>query len=75
MQREAHPAPAILPFLGAIVVALRREVIEGNETDLKGEEIPRLCRGGSSSLTFPGVHPRSSRCEPTKAHIKENLDG
>ncbi|MGO8756609.1 MAG: nucleotidyl transferase AbiEii/AbiGii toxin family protein, partial [Terracidiphilus sp.] len=42
---------------------------------LKGEEIPRLCRGGSSSLTFPGVHPRSSRCEPTKAHIKENLDG
>ncbi|MGO8759831.1 MAG: outer membrane beta-barrel protein, partial [Terracidiphilus sp.] len=43
--------------------------------DYKGEEIPRLCRGGSSSLTFPGVHPRSSRCEPTKAHIKENLDG
>ena len=23
-------------------------------------EFPRLCRGGSSSLTFAGVHPRNS---------------
>ena len=23
-------------------------------------EFPRLCRGGSSSLTFAGVHPRDS---------------
>ena len=42
---------------------------------LKGEEIPRLCRGGSSSLTFTGVHPRNSRSEPTKAHFKEKPDG
>jgi hypothetical protein len=42
---------------------------------LKGEEIPRLCRGGSSSLTFTGVHPRNSKREPTKAHAKEKLDG
>jgi hypothetical protein len=42
---------------------------------LKGEEIPRLCRGGSSSLTFTGVHPRNSNGEPTKAHAKEKLDG
>ena len=42
---------------------------------LKGEEIPRICRGGSSSLTFTGVHPRNSKREPTKAHVKEKLDG
>jgi hypothetical protein len=45
------------------------------DTELKGEEIPRLCRGGSSSLTFTGVHPRDSLREPTKAHVKENSDG
>ena len=28
---------------------------------LMQREFPRLCRGGSSSLTFPGVHPRNSR--------------
>src|ERR1035437_657234 len=27
-------------------------------------ENPRLCRGGSSSLTFPGVHPETLRREP-----------
>ena len=42
---------------------------------LKSGEIPRLCRGGSSSLTFTGVHPRNSKGEPTKAHAKEKLDG
>jgi hypothetical protein len=42
---------------------------------LKGEEIPRLWRGGSSSLTFTGVHPRNSLREPTKAHAKEKPDG
>jgi len=42
---------------------------------LKSGEIPRLCRGGSSSLTFRGVHPRNSKREPTKAHAKEQLDG
>jgi Cdc6-like AAA superfamily ATPase len=26
--------------------------------------LPRLCRGGSSSLTFPGVHPETLRREP-----------
>jgi hypothetical protein len=47
----------------------------GSSRLLKGEEIPRLCRGGSSSLTFTGVHPRNSNGEPTKAHAKEKLDG
>ena len=27
-------------------------------------EFPRLCRGGSKSLTVPGVHPRNSYREP-----------
>jgi hypothetical protein len=27
-------------------------------------ENPRLCRGGSSSLTFPGVHPETLQREP-----------
>jgi hypothetical protein len=27
-------------------------------------ENPRLCRGGSSSLTFPGVHPETLQGEP-----------
>jgi hypothetical protein len=49
--------------------------LQEENTRLKGEEIPRLCRGGSRSLTFTGVHPRNSRCEPTKAHVKEKLDG
>ena len=31
----------------------------GNTTLIKWE-FPRLCRGGSSSLTFTGVHPRNS---------------
>jgi FkbH-like protein len=34
-----------------------------SEQDLQGLikwEFPRLCRGGSSSLTFTGVHPRNS---------------
>jgi phosphoglycerate dehydrogenase-like enzyme len=30
-------------------------------TDLIQREFPRLCRGGSSSLTFTGVHPRNSK--------------
>jgi len=29
-------------------------------TRLIKREFPRLCRGGSSSLTFAGVHPRNS---------------
>jgi len=29
-------------------------------THLIQREFPRLCRGGSSSLTFAGVHPRNS---------------
>jgi hypothetical protein len=28
------------------------------------KENPRLCRGGSNSLTFPGVHPETLRREP-----------
>ena len=37
---------------------------------LKDEEIPRLCRSGSSSLAFTEVHPRNSAREPTKAHAQ-----
>jgi len=29
-------------------------------TAYSNRENPRLCRGGSSSLTFAGVHPRDS---------------
>ena len=49
--------------------------LKEQDCPLKGEEIPRLCRGGSSSLTFTGVHPRNSKREPTKAHVMEILDG
>src|SRR5271157_787690 len=31
---------------------------------LMKREFPRLCRGGTRSLTDPGVHPRNSRREP-----------
>jgi hypothetical protein len=34
--------------------------IVGAGSVLIKREIPRLCRGGSSSLTFAGVHPRNS---------------
>jgi hypothetical protein len=50
----------------------------GGEASLRvyrDREIPRLWRGGSRSLTFTGVHPRNSRREPTKAHVKAKLDG
>jgi hypothetical protein len=33
---------------------------EGIEFPSKTKETPRLCRGGSSSLTFQGVHRRNS---------------
>src|ERR1039458_6670879 len=33
-------------------------------------ESPRLCRGGSSSLTFPGVHPETLRREPPSTDRK-----
>jgi hypothetical protein len=42
---------------------------------LKGEEIPRLWRGGSIRLTYTGVQPKNSRREPTKAHVKEKPNG
>ncbi|HUZ97356.1 MAG TPA: hypothetical protein VMU57_20830 [Edaphobacter sp.] len=35
-------------------------VVEKGACDLIKREFPRLCRGGSSSLTFAGVHPRNS---------------
>src|SRR5262249_42978293 len=39
-------------------------------------EAPRLCRGGSRSLTFPAVvHRRSSRLVSHHAHEKEFRDG
>jgi hypothetical protein len=34
-------------------------------------EFPRLCRGGSKSLTYPGVAPRSiAATRPTAKHTK-----
>jgi hypothetical protein len=44
-----------------------------SETDQKlmYREFPRLCRGGSSSLTFPGVHPETLRGEPPSTHQGE----
>jgi hypothetical protein len=49
---------------------------------LKGEEIPRLCRGGSSSLTFPGVdmglrrtHMHENHFEPVRCRIGCAWDG
>jgi len=38
---------------------------------LISREFPRLCRGGSSSLTFPGVHPETLRGEPPSTHQGE----
>jgi|GEM_PF-1092876 len=38
---------------------------------LISREFPRLCRGGSNSLTFPGVHPETLRCEPPSTHQGE----
>jgi multimeric flavodoxin WrbA len=35
-----------------------------NKEFYSNRENPRLCRGGSSSLTFPGVHPETLRREP-----------
>src|SRR6202050_2629681 len=37
-------------------------------------EIPRLCRGGSSSLTFPGV-PRSGSVVSSHSHERNRTDG
>ena len=42
------------------------------EAALVRRETPRLCRGGSSSLTFPGVAPRDSPRELLKAHEGES---
>src|SRR5271169_3476312 len=37
-------------------------------------KIPRLCRGGSSSLTFPGV-PRSGSVVSSHSHERNRTDG
>src|ERR1700679_3979242 len=37
-------------------------------------EIPRLCRGGSRSLTFPGV-PRSGSVVSSHSHERNRTDG
>ena len=37
-------------------------------------ETPRLCRGGSSSLTFPAVHQRSSNVS-SHSHERNSADG
>ena len=35
-------------------------------------EFPRLCRGGSKSLTVPGVHPGNSLREPRSTRKGES---
>ena len=42
-----------------------------NQDGLMYREFPRLCRGGSNSLTFPGVHPETLRVEPPSTHQGE----
>ena len=39
----------------------------GNEGMAQNREIPRLCRGGSQSLTAPGVAMPTPAREPLKA--------
>ena len=38
-------------------------------------ESPRLCRGGTQSLTYTGVHQETITCEPPSNTSKEKLDG
>ena len=45
--------------------------VAGRKQELMYREFPRLCRGGSSSLTFPGVHPETLRGEPPSTHQGE----
>ena len=41
---------------------LSADEMKGNQLRLySNREFPRLCRGGSSSLTFAGVHPGNSK--------------
>jgi len=51
-------------------LAKRKKITAILET-LMYREFPRLCRGGSSSLTFPGVHPETLRGEPPSTHQGE----
>src|SRR5271157_110342 len=57
-------APADTTY-GALRARLEKagRPIGGNDLLMK-REFPRLCRGGTRSLTDPGVHPRNSRREP-----------
>ena len=57
-----NPFEAAAPLLGVRSVKGEVQDLEGIETLMasKIKETPRLCRGGSSSLTFPGVHRRNS---------------
>ena len=57
-----NPFEAAAPSLGVRSVKGEVQDLEGIETLMasKTKETPRLCRGGSSSLTFPGVDRRNS---------------
>ena len=53
------------PDLLTVVRGLGYAEMENHaETILNRAEIPRLCRGGSNSLTFPEVHRDHRFCEP-----------
>ena len=48
---------AVVLFLGVTALLNTYNYADGTRTGLMKWEIPRLCRGGSRSLTFPGVCP------------------
>ena len=56
-------------------LTINDSTIYGNAVaDYCQRETPRLCRGCSSSLTFPGVHPETLNVS-RQAHEKEKPDG
>ena len=56
----ARPRPAKLPFIGEVPMdGEQARVLRRHLQMLANKETPRLCRGGSKSLTFEGVHQRN----------------
>src|SRR5271165_4766241 len=55
----------------------RKQLRESVLMQLIKWEFPRLCRGGTRSLTDPGVHPRNSWREPRSPRkgVRDGRDG
>jgi hypothetical protein len=68
---KRHRLSGVLTGVGAFK---RRESIPCLVRALASAGDPRLCRGGSSSLTFPGVHRRSSNVS-SHSHERNFTDG